>query len=147
MAKYRQTFPLDPIDAAYIAGLIDGEGTITLSRRHRNENRQLVVTISSNERTILQYVKDVTGVGIVTKKRAYKASHSINYTYKLSNRQAIDLLQQLFPYFKSYKKHRAQLVLDKYLILTPRNGKYSQQLADARSQFIDEFFAINPGYG
>jgi hypothetical protein len=40
-----QTNPLRTIDAAYIAGLIDGEGTITLSRKHRNENRQLAISI------------------------------------------------------------------------------------------------------
>jgi hypothetical protein len=27
-------------EAAYLAGLIDGEGTISLSRRHANERRQ-----------------------------------------------------------------------------------------------------------
>lgn len=32
----------DPAVAGYIAGLIDGEGTITLTRVHRNENRRLV---------------------------------------------------------------------------------------------------------
>lgn len=31
-------------DAAYIAGLIDGEGTITLTRKYRGGNRQLAVT-------------------------------------------------------------------------------------------------------
>jgi hypothetical protein len=36
MANYRKTTKLRPEVAAYIAGLIDGEGTITLSRRHAN---------------------------------------------------------------------------------------------------------------
>jgi hypothetical protein len=35
--------------AAYIAGLIDGEGTVTLTRKHANENRQLAISISSTE--------------------------------------------------------------------------------------------------
>jgi len=32
MATYKTVNPLNGIDAAYIAGLIDGEGTITLAR-------------------------------------------------------------------------------------------------------------------
>jgi hypothetical protein len=36
---------LPPDIAAYIAGLIDGEGTITLTRLHAGENRRLVVSI------------------------------------------------------------------------------------------------------
>ena len=42
MANYKQANVLRSIDAAYIAGVIDGKGTITLSKRHKNENRQLV---------------------------------------------------------------------------------------------------------
>jgi len=38
---------LSTVDAAYLAGFIDGEGTVTLSRKHKNENRQLAVTISN----------------------------------------------------------------------------------------------------
>ena len=46
IGRYRTMVDLDPGDAAYAAGLIDGERTITLSREHRNENRRLVVSIA-----------------------------------------------------------------------------------------------------
>ena len=52
---YKEVKSLDQTDAAYIAGLIDGEGTVTLSRRHRNENRQLVVSISNTDRPLLEF--------------------------------------------------------------------------------------------
>lgn len=37
----KEVIRMGQADAAYIAGLIDGEGSVTLSRRHRNENRHL----------------------------------------------------------------------------------------------------------
>jgi hypothetical protein len=37
---------LSEVDAAYLAGIIDGERMITLTRTHRGENRRLVVSIS-----------------------------------------------------------------------------------------------------
>jgi hypothetical protein len=40
---------LAPEISAYIAGLIDGEGTITLTRMHANETRRLVVSIANTE--------------------------------------------------------------------------------------------------
>jgi intein/homing endonuclease len=49
MAKYRKVRKLSPEQAAYLAGLIDGEGTIALTRKHRGEHRQLMVSISSTE--------------------------------------------------------------------------------------------------
>ena len=68
MAKYRKVKKLSPEEAAYIAGLIDGEGTISLTRKHRGENRQLMVSISSTEQPLLQYVKKVIGAGRITNK-------------------------------------------------------------------------------
>src|SRR6266700_2445268 len=56
VATAKTLHALDPRDAAYIAGLIDGEGTITLTREHRGENRRLVVSISSTERVLLDFV-------------------------------------------------------------------------------------------
>ena len=54
--------------AAYLAGLIDGEGTITLIRKHSNENRQLSLSISSTERPSLDYVLSIVGAGKITRK-------------------------------------------------------------------------------
>jgi hypothetical protein len=49
MPRCRVTRTLAIEDAAYIAGLIDGEGTVTLSKRHAKERRQLVVSIANTE--------------------------------------------------------------------------------------------------
>ena len=144
MTTYKEVKLLKDTEAAYIAGLIDGEGTITLSRRHRNENRQLVISISNNEKAILDYVLNKSGVGIITKKRIYAAHHSINFSYKVSNRQAYSLLQQISSYLKSHKRNRATLILDKYLCLTARNGKYTKQMKRERERFITDFFKITP---
>jgi hypothetical protein len=142
MTRYKDVKPIQAIDAAYISGLIDGDGTITLTKRHQNENRQLVVTISNNERQLLEYVLKVSGVGAISKKRMYQAHHKINYTYKVTNRQAYYFLKQIINYLRSHKKARAQLILDKYLKLTPRNGKYTSLMKLERENFIEDFFKI-----
>jgi hypothetical protein len=38
---YREVRLLSVAEAAYLAGLIDGEGTVTLSRKHAGDMRQL----------------------------------------------------------------------------------------------------------
>lgn len=63
MARYRTVNQLSPTDAAYITGLIDGEGTVTLARTHREENRQLAISISSTEGPLLQHLLETTGAG------------------------------------------------------------------------------------
>lgn len=141
--RYRQTAVLPDVDAAYLAGLIDGEGTIALTRLHRGQNRQLVVSISSTERAILDWVLRATRVGKITTKRTSSPHHAPGYAYAVANRQALALLAQVSPFLKSYKQERARLVLDHYVRLTPRNGKYDDALYAERAAFEQRFATIS----
>ena len=139
---YKVARTLTISDAAYLAGLIDGEGTISLSRRHANERRQLVVSISSTEPDLVDWPVKATGVGKVTRKRTSSDNHAPGLTYSVSNRQALAVLEQVEPYLRSYKKARARLALDHYVALTPRNGKYTPQLSRQREAFKKTFLSM-----
>jgi len=101
MADSSAPHSLRAVDAAYIAGLIDGEGTVTLTRKHRNENCQLAVTISNTEKRLLDFVLVTVGAGKITRKRTTSNLHSPSFTYAVYNRQALDLLEQIKPYRKN----------------------------------------------
>ncbi len=135
---------LSHLDAGYLAGLIDGEGTITLSRSNLNKHRALVITISSTELSILKYVQEITGVGKITNKRVTKANHTPSFTYQVANQQALDILKQIADHLRSYKADRARLALQDYTRLTPRNGRYSPVQLQERTRFIEKFLAIRP---
>jgi len=139
---------INPTDCAYIAGLVDGEGTVTLVRKHRNENRQLSLSISSTERHLLEFVKDTVGAGKITTKRIARQHHSPSFTYAIYNRQAIALLRQICRFLRGYKAQRAELILNCYLAVTPRNGKYSDELRERKTAFeaaVLEIVANHPG--
>ena len=142
---YQAVNKLAPRDAGYLAGLIDGEGTVTLSRRNLNKHRALVITISSTEMSILKYVQKITGVGKITNKRITKANHTPSFTYQVANRQALDILKQTADFFRSYKRDRARLAVQDYIRLTPRNGRYSPAQLQERTKFIEKFLAIKAG--
>lgn len=133
---------LDSTDAAYLAGLIDGEGSISLTRLHAGTNRQLLLTISSTEEALVNWALSRIAAGKITRKRPVSPSHAPGLTYSIANRQALAVLQQVTPYLRSYKRQRAELVLANYLALTPRNGRYSPDLRQARIEFENEFAAM-----
>lgn len=137
-----QTKLLSPEQVAYIAGLIDGEGTITLTSEHRGESRRLVVSIANTEIELLSFVLEATGVGKITKKRVTKSQHTPSFAYRATSQQALSLLAQIGPYMHSYKARRAALALAHYTRLTPRNGKYSDGLARQRTEFESEFLSM-----
>ena len=139
MPRYKQTNRLSRQDAAYIAGLIDGEGTIALTRRHRNENRQLEISVSSTEFALLDFVLERVGAGRISRKKRYSNQHACSAAYVVSNRQAFSLLEQIQPDLRSYEAKRGRLVLDHYTELTPRNGKYTVELSLQRTIFLRQF--------
>jgi hypothetical protein len=144
VASYRKVNPLSDIDAAYIAGLIDGEGTVSLLRKHKKDNRQVVVSISNTDRPLINYLLEAIGAGKATGKRTYSDGHTPSFTYAITNRHALDLLRQVAPHLRTYKARRTELLLADYIRLTPRNGRYSPSGALERNAFIEAFFAIEP---
>ena len=133
---------LTPVQSAYLAGLIDGEGTITLTRIHPRESRRFVVSISNNDASLLAFVKTEIGAGKITTKRTYSERHAPSFTYQISSRQALDFLQLVVPFLKTYKAKRANLALADYLRLTPRNGRYTPALSASRREFERQLIAI-----
>ena len=142
MAEDKKQDNLHVADAAYIAGIIDGEGTVTLSRKHKGDNPQLVISIANTDYGLLDYMLTCIGTGKITRKRTVRSHHTPSATYAIENRQALDLLEQVFPYLRTYKKERARLILKYYIKLTPRNGKYTEELATERQEFVDHVLRV-----
>lgn len=145
MTAYRQVRRLHPEVAAYLAGLVDGEGTITLSAEHKGERRRIVVSISNTDRNLLEFVREAVGAGRITGKRTYSERHTPSFAYRVSNRQALEFLSQIAGHLKTYRSKRAAMALEKYIGLTPRNGKYAAGMLRMREDFEREFLAIGPG--
>jgi len=111
MTPPRKAKTLSIKSAAYIAGLIDGEGSVTLTRKHKDDMRQPALTIASSERQLLEFVLEQTDVGKITNKKT-KPQYKPAFTYAVYNRQALNILSQLEPLLLSYKKARARLLID-----------------------------------
>ena len=142
--RYAALNQLTVAEAAYLAGLIDGEGTVTLTTLHRGENRRLVLSIASTERNLLEHARTVLGAGIITSKRTQLPHHAPSFAYRLTNRLALEALRQIEPYLCGYKGKRARLALRHYVALTPRNGKYSEATKQARERFEMAFLNVMP---
>ena len=131
-------------EKAYIAGIIDGEGSIMLTRFHKNEYPSPCVSISSTDIELLEWLKNTTKVGrIINKKNYNKERHKDSYTYRVIYNDALRLLEEIEPYLIIEKKKlRAKHILENYKKVTPRNGKYSEELKYKKEQFYIDFMAL-----
>ncbi|HLO12843.1 MAG TPA: LAGLIDADG family homing endonuclease [Pseudoneobacillus sp.] len=131
-------------EAAYIAGIIDGEGTITLTRMHKTEHRRPCITIASTDKELLIYIQSLTG-GTINNKINYKPErHKDSYTLIIKKKEAVlNILKLVSFYLRVDKKRkRALWILKNYENVTPRNGKYSPELLKKKLAFEEFFFQI-----
>ncbi|MFE8696583.1 LAGLIDADG family homing endonuclease [Cytobacillus sp. FJAT-53684] len=131
-------------EASYIAGIIDGEGSITLTRLHINEHRRPCITIASTDIELLIYIQSLTSGGISRKKNYNPDRHKDSYTLNVRKKEdVLRTLNDVWPYLRVNKKrNRALWILENYERVTPRNGKYSPELLSKKLLFEEHFFQI-----
>ncbi|APC85787.1 LAGLIDADG family homing endonuclease [Clostridium botulinum] len=129
---------------AYIAGIIDGEGSIMLLKFHGNQFPSPCISISSTTIELLEWIKSVTKIGTIKSKKNYNTEkHSDCFTYTIKYNDAINLLIEIEPYLViKNKKARTRLIIKKYKSVTPRNEKYSNEMLKAKEEFYKEFINI-----
>jgi len=139
-----EEFIMETWEASYVAGIIDGEGSITLTKMHRNEFRRPCISIASTDKELLIYVQSLTG-GVINNKKNYKPeNHKDSFTlYIKQKKDVFNTLFQISPFLRiNQKRNRALCILEQYDNVTPRNGKYSPELLKQKAAFEDSFFQI-----
>lgn len=131
-------------EAAYIAGIIDGEGSISLTKFHAIEHRRPCISIASTDKELLVYIQSLSGGTINNKKNYNPDKHKDSYTLNIKKKDAVlSLLRIISPFLQVDKKRkRAQWILKKYEEVTPRNGKYNSELLNRKIAFEEKFFSI-----
>ena len=116
-ARYRSGIKckkLNEKDASYIAGFIDGEGSIFIYRRSPKEKSYGIrVTVAQSIKgiSILEWLKEITGVGSIITREPEKKHHSKGAQWACNSEAAETLLEQVLPYLK-LKVEQANMVLE-----------------------------------
>lgn len=130
-------------EKAYLAGIIDGEGTITLTKQHKNQTPSPQVSISNNNLGLLEYIKNITNCGIICAKKKYKPHHQQSWHWQTrSVTDSLFILKEVQS-FLLVKKTQADLILENYKELTPRNGRYTPELLERKMQLVRKVQNLN----
>lgn len=130
-------------EAAYFAGFVDGEGTITVIRSRQADRRsgwkyQPTVNVANSDLPILRWLRDTCGNGWIKSNFHKKvlAHHRTVYQLRLTANQMRHVLPQLLPYLR-VKKTQAVLLLEFLEFTKRRDGlarsdEYWARLEDIR---------------
>lgn len=76
---YKKVRKLSELEIGYIAGIVDGEGTVTLTVKQKGGTRHLAVTVSGTEISLIKYIAKIIGAGRIVNKKVYKDNHTPAY--------------------------------------------------------------------
>ena len=109
---------MNATDAAYIAGLFDGEGGVTY-KKYKEKKRagtyncwRIVMEISMTNYSILAWVLETLGCGTLRKKPR-KNGHKMQYRWRCSFRDAYYVCLILWPY-AHIKLSKIQQIIEHY---------------------------------
>ena len=129
-------------EAAYIAGLFDGEGCVSYKQymRQSPHNKkpyptwQIKLEIAMTEKSILVWLCEVLGVGTVTEKK-YKTKYALGWKkqwrWGCSHRDAFMVCCLMFPY-AHIKLGKIQKIIDHY-------GKKKLKVMNGKVVQLDEY--------
>lgn len=121
---------LDKAEKAYIAGIVDGEGTVTLMKHHKNETPIPFVAVANNNLTLLKWIKVRVG-GLIASKKKRLPHHNDSYVWSVRQDRALSFLNEIKK-FLIIKKPQADLITLKYKSVTHRAGKYTPRMFKAK---------------
>lgn len=105
-------------ELAYIAGIIDGEGTISVGIRNPNPKMRelrpqlvLQVAVVMTDESIISWLKQVTGIGNLYKQIKTNPKHKNIFHWRPSIKDSAKLLIQILPYL-IVKKRQAELFIE-----------------------------------
>jgi hypothetical protein len=105
---------LTKTEAAWLAGLFDGEGSIIFVHKDR-PTPSVRITISNTYYPLLLRIQEVTGVGrLIVHHRAGTGNpkHSASWNWQTYSANARDLLQQMLPWL-IVKREKADAALNR----------------------------------
>ena len=111
-------------DAAYMAGLFDGEGSIDFTKRKEKKKygtyncRRVSMEVTMTDQSVIRWMHEVLGVGTVVKKprkglRKDGTKYLMQWRWRCTFRDAYYVCRVLWPYAHT-KLPKIQQVIDHY---------------------------------
>jgi len=105
-------------DAAYIAGILDGEGTISINFRNpravsREVNTQLTiqVCVTMTDYELIKWLREITDCGNIYSNPARQVHHKPTWSPRPGIADAYEIIAQCLPYMKT-KRRQGEIYLE-----------------------------------
>ena len=131
---------MNPEEVAYLAGIIDGEGTISIMKR--GNNFFPTVSIANTSKELMDWCKNRVGEkACVCRKAPRSERHSLSYHIRWRFDAALNVAELCLPYLIIKKDHARTILMWKSVVR--RNGRYCPAELQLRDPLVDSIRALN----
>jgi len=118
-------------DKAYLAGVIDSDGCISIQKYSNCASYRVIITVIQKDIKIIEYLYSIFegSVNVVSRKR--KNTRDFYLRWVVTDKKAMELLKSIFSYL-ILKKQQAELAINLYSYKTrtyrsQRKGGYTEE--------------------
>ena len=127
---------LSDVEAAYIAGSIDADGCLYMTKQTNTpDSYRIGAKVTCKEKEIIDWLYEHTGVGHVYEQKAYSKHQPKDSVYWLwnvtSHKDVIDLIEHIYPYTIT-KRRRCELM---YHMGKNMQSKSTHKLTDEQREW------------
>ncbi len=137
-------------DLAYIAGFVDGEGTISILRYNRSGNRnrrmdwRAFVGINNTNKEVLEWIRFTVGAGNINANHRKIEGYKTVWKYNLSGSNSILFSKMLLPYLKIKRTNALILIeLGKTLASSYVPRRTPEHIQEVREKLTNQIQLIN----
>lgn len=137
----------DEVINAYLAGIIDGEGHISINRnkncpqRRRNPRYQAEIAVVNTDIRLMEFLVENVG-GSYYQRKKVKEWHKDTYSWKVTSTTARDLCVKLLPYLL-LKKGQAELIIKLYEECNFNTRVLTEEEVEKRELIYQQILALN----
>ena len=125
--------------SVYLAGIVDGEGSINLLAKPKTQQIQLRLQVANTSTELIDWLQSNFG-GKVYEHKMHSTYHKQRYDWVVTGKEAKELIRLILP-FLIVKKIQATLALD-FPILTP-GMQHNSVIHEIRNQMVAEMRELN----
>jgi hypothetical protein len=132
-------------DLAYLAGFIDGEGTICIFGYHGRRHSALRVAAYNTNRDVLDWIALTFGGRVYAVKRR-PSNRRQSFVWQISARPAVAIIDACMPYFR-IKAQQAKLFVEVASTLNERGNRTAikTEVLEYRRKAAAHISALNRG--
>ena len=130
---------------AYLAGIIDGEGTITIFHYKRLNRYYLTVEVYNNSKELIDWLINNFGGDsrpIHSASRLIQTNWKITYVWRISNNETLNFLKAVYPYLL-VKKEQCEIAIKFKETFLKRECPISKTTFEFRKSLYERIKPLN----